>query len=376
MSYSVDRIVPFTTRFVPGGLSTANFGFATLFVPESEAPAGFAPDTYRDYTSSSAVADDGFVTTSESYKAADKWLGADPRTRQLRIYVKATADASYVDTYTKARAKFWWFITLNTIDLFDDAADTLLAWGWNNSNETWFAYTESNAAALIIGDATTVSSQVDALGYRFGHSTYDPTDRYASFPILNWFATVNYSVEASTITGEYKTIGNTAPQDLTPTEQNALIEKNIGFISDVDLQGQKLKNRYINSKTHSANDEYIDDVFNSSALINAIKVSITNVTSNAPTKLPQTPAGQQAEITATQQVLTQYLENRYLGPRNYIKPETGLNTYTIGYEILTRPEDILDISDGDRTERKSAPMVIRIFRAGAIHKVPVDLTIY
>ena len=57
-------------------------------------------------------------------------------------------------------------------------------------------------------------------------------------------------------------------------------------------------------------------------------------------------------------------------------PDDGLEKYTVGYEILTKPEDILDLSDADRDARKSAAIRIRIFRAGAIHSVPVDISVY
>ena len=74
--------------------------------------------------------------------------------------------------------------------------------------------------------------------------------------------------------------------------------------------------------------------------------------------------------------LAQYITNNYLGPRNYTDPDDGLEKYTVGYEILTKPEDILDLSDADRDARKSAAIRIRIFRAGAIHQVPVDVDVY
>ena len=149
MSYSVNNIIQVTTRFSPAALSFANFGFAVLFITETEGvAAGLAVNEYRDYTNTSDILTDGFSSSDEAYIAADKWLGATPNVRQLRIYVKPDSDASYVDTYARARDSFWWFITLNTIDLFDDETDTIAAWTWCNSNEAWFAHTESSTAAV------------------------------------------------------------------------------------------------------------------------------------------------------------------------------------------------------------------------------------
>ena len=70
------------------------------------------------------------------------------------------------------------------------------------------------------------------------------------------------------------------------------------------------------------------------------------------------------------------MNNGYLGPRNYIDPDDGVLKFTEGYEILTQPTDILNLTDPDRAARKSAPLKIRIFRKGAIHQVPVDINVY
>lgn len=379
MSYSVNEIIQVSTKFAPGALGFANFGFAVLFITEVEGvAAGLVKDEYRDYTNTADILTDGFTSVDETYKAADKWLGATPNVRQLRIYVKPTLDASYVDTYARARDSFWWYITLNTIDLYDTPADTILAAAWCNTNEAYFANCAFDVNTIVPGDMTTISYDLTQLGYRRVHSTYNPTDRYAAFPILAWFAKVNYSVDKSTITGEYKTVTNSASVDLTNTAQNALqdVQVKTGFISDVDLQGQTVKNRYINSITHSANFEFIDDVFNADAFINAIKVDTFNVVANQTTKLGQTIAGQQAIISAATGTCERYIDNGYLGERNYLNPDTGLEDFTLGYEILTVAEDILDLSPSERTERYSAPLRIRLFRAGAIHKAIIDLTIF
>ena len=379
MTYSVDNVVNVTTRMIPGGLNIANFGFACLFAPETEAPAGFLPDTYRDYTSSSGLLDDSFLSNSETYLAAEKWLGSSPSTRQLRVYIVATADSSvsYVNALNKALDQFWWFITLATIDLYDDEADVLAVAAWANSAEIYFPSPTAKAETIIPGDQTSTPYKLTEFGYRYCHSTYHPTDRYAAFPILAWFAAVNYEGRSSTITGEYKVIANVAPVDLTQTAYNALEDNAVkcGFITDIELQGASVSNRYINSISHSGFMERIDDVFNTASFVNAIKVNVFNLIANSP-KIAQTVAGQTAVISTAEATCEQYIQNGFLGERTYVNPDSGLEEYTRGYEILTQPEDILTISDADRTQRKSAPLTIRIFRAGAIEQVFVDLTIY
>ena len=372
MTYSVDNIVSVTTKFIPGGLNVANFGFAVLFGPESESPAGFIPDTYRDYTAASELLDDGYLSTDETYLAAEKWLGSTPSTRQLRVYVKPDTDASYADTMARALSDFWWFITLATTDLYDSESDMLAVAAWANSNEIYFP---SPVDDTLVG---TLPAQLTSAGYRYCHSTYHPDDRYSAFPILAWFATVNYSSNRSTITGEYKTIANVTPVSADTTGYESLLDPagKCGFVTDIDLQGSTVNNRYINAITHSAYGEYIDNVFDTAAFVNAVKVAVFNLIANQATKVAQTVAGQAAVITTAEAVCEQYIQNGFLGERTYVNPDTGNEEYTRGYTILTQPEDILDLTEGERTDRLSAPLVIRIFRAGAIHQVFVDLTIY
>ena len=377
MTYNIDNIVSITTTFIPGGLNVANFGYAVLFAPESEAPGGFVADTFRDYTASSQLIDDGYTSSDQTYLAAEKWLGSAPSTRQLRVHIKPAADTSYVDTMARARESYWWFITLATTDLYDTSADVLAVAAWANSVEAYFPSPTIEVAALSPGDQTSLPYQLTEQGYRYCHSTYHTDDRYAAFPILAWFAAVNYSGRNTTITGEYKVIGNVTPVSLTETEYNALEHDDVkcGFITDIELQGSSVSNRYINSMTHSALKERIDDVFNTASFVNAQKVAIFNLIANQP-KVSQTVSGQSAGISTAEKVCEDYIQNGFLGERNYVNPDTGLDTYTRGYEILTKPEDILDLTDSERSDRLSAPLTIRIFRAGAIEQVFVDLTIY
>jgi hypothetical protein len=144
----------------------------------------------------------------------------------------------------------------------------------------------------------------------------------------------------------------------------------------VDLQGSVDNGRVINSFSHSTFGEFMDDVINLAAFVNALKVSLYNAIANQTTKLGQDPVGQSVLIGAAKSIGEQYINNDYLGPRNYLDPDDGIVKFTVGYEILTQPEDILDLSDPDRAARKSAPLRIRIFRKGAIHTVDVDVDVF
>ncbi|MNE86410.1 hypothetical protein D3C80_1835070 [compost metagenome] len=104
-------------------------------------------------------------------------------------------------------------------------------------------------------------------------------------------------------------------------------------------------------------------------------MNLYNALANFPTKLAQTPEDQQVLIDAAAQNGQRFIDNGYLGARQYTSPETGEQILSDGYEILTKAEDILGLTDAERAERLAAPIIMRLFRAGAIHAVDVTVNV-
>lgn len=380
MSYNIDNIVPTNVRVFPQGLGLANFSSACGFAPESELPSGFAVDTRRDYTDLPALSVD-FASTTETYKMAQYWLAGTPRMNSLTIWGTADADATWADTLNKARNEFWWFNSFFTAPVYAVKADAEAIAEWCNDNRSWFQNCQTGANATAIRTPATtddIASLLTASGYRFAGTLAHATDPYAGIKLCVPFAKVNYSAANSTITGEGKILSGVAGEDLTGTEYAAMRQdtKKCQFYTQVENKGSTDAGRVINTWSHSSYGEYMDDVINLEAFINAAEVLLYNTVFNQPTKLGQDPIGQAVLIGAAKEFCEQYITNGYLGPRNYIDPDDGLEKYTVGYEILTQPEDILNITDPDRDARKSAPLRIRIFRKGAIHSAPVDISVY
>lgn len=380
MSYNIDNIVPINVRISPQGLGFANFGSACGFAPESELPAGFLVDTRRVYTTLVDLSVD-FASTTETYKMAQYWLSGTPRMASLTIWGTADADATWADTLNKARNEFWWFFSFFTAPVYAVKADAEAIAEWCNDNESWFQNCQTGANATAIRTPATVddiASELTTSGYRYAGTLAHATDPYAGIKLCVPFAKVNYSATNSTITGEGKVLSGVAGEDLTGTEYAAMRQdtKKCQFYTQVENKGSTDAGRVINTWSHSSFGEYMDDVINLSAFTNAAGVLLYNAVFNQPTKLGQDPVGQAVLIGTAKEFCEQYINNGYLGPRNYIDPDDGLEKYTVGYEILTQPEDILNLTDPDRDARKSAPLRIRIFRKGAIHSIPVDIDVY
>lgn len=378
MSYPVDNIIPVTVRISPTGLGTANFASAVLFAVAAERPEDFLEDTYRSYSSMKALAVD-FEPTSFTYKAAARWLSGIPATRQLVVWGTKAADTQTV-ALNKARNKLWWFFTFWTSDVLAVPASVKLIAAWCEENESFFCNTQTGAEAAKIRvptDATCIATELTALGYRMTATIAHGSDGDAGLALMKHFAAVNYSGVRTAITGEYKKSPGVVAEDVDDTASAAMLldTKRAAFYTIIDNQGSKDMGRWINTKTHSAYGEFIDDVINLSAFTNAIKVALYNMTANQVDKLGQDPVGQAMLIGACRTAGVQYIGNGYLGPRNYIDPDDGITKYTSGFEILTQPEEILDLNDADRDARKSAPLRIRLFKKGAIHIVEVTLDV-
>ena len=380
MSYPAGDIIQINTRISPAGLGTANFASAMLFAPETELPVGFLKDTYRSYSDMKALTVD-FATTTETYKSAQRWLGGIPATRRIMVWGTPTADANPDVTLNKARNVTWWYWTMLVAPVLAIAAKVTNAAQWCETNGSMLINNQTGAAATAIRDpmlTSDIASALTTLGLRHVFTACHATEANAGNALAKHFAAVNYSADRSTITGEFKKSPGVASEDLTATAYDAMSKptKKACFYSVVDLQGSVDNGRWLNTFTHSTYGEYIDDVVNLDAMVNALTVGLYNTLTKQTTKLAQTPVGQAVLIGAARNVCEQYVRNGYLGPRNYIDPDDGIEKYSAGYEILTKPEDILLLSDADRNARKSAPLRIRLFRAGAIHLVQVDVDVY
>lgn len=379
MSYPADRVIQINARISPAGLGFANFASAMLFAAADEAGT-LTLDTYKTYFTIQEVAAD-FAETTETYAAAAKWLGGTPKMRELKIWVTDATDTSWAETLNKARDSVWWYWTIVTADVYAVIADVLAIADWCEQNASMLINNQTGVSATAIrtqATTTDIASQLTALGYRHVYTAAHLTDAYAGTALAKHFAAVNYAGERSTITGEFKKSPGVLAED-TPGSAIAAMEsdlKNATFYTIVELQGSSDVGRWLNTRTHSTYGEFIDDVVNLDAFINTLTVRLYNALANVTTKLEQTPRGQAVLIATARQVGEQYIANGYLGPRNYVDPDTGLDEYTIGFEILTAPEDILDLTPEDRSARLSAPIRMRLFRAGAIHRVIVDLDVY
>jgi hypothetical protein len=372
MAYPAEEIININVLINSAGLGTSNFGAGMVFADfDSSSDAAFVTGTYRDYGTAAQVAVD-FNIASDPYAAALAWFSAVPKPKSLRIYLRIEDDTP-VESLNDAIGKgiwFYWYEFETSIRAVD--ADVLALGAAGDAANKFFAFTTNQLSVRDPAIATDIVSKAFIQGSRRMFIVSHATEPYAGFELAAVFSRVNFNAANSTITGEFKKLPGIDAESLTPTAYSAMKQKGAIFYTVVETGGEKDMGRIINSKTTSTYGEFIDDVFNLDAFVNFERVALYNALVKVPTKLRQTPSGQQVLIDAASQVGEKFISNGYLGERLYEDDETGEEKTSRGYEVLTKAEAILQISDAERAARGSAPISMRLFRAGAIHAV--DLT--
>ena len=390
MSLDVSQIIQVTARISAAGLSQANFGSLMVFADFSEKPtSGVNDGDVNTYTSLSDLAAK-YPDTTEVYKCASVWFATQPNPQKLQVYQMqdqdpngdGTGTISTVTILNEAREKYWWYITAFNKSVYEAAVASstddfkdIVEWGEANSSMIPNCVSgDVLAEVLDSAEESDICSILKALGSRHCFSLASSSP-YAAISLCAHFGSVNYSLQQAAISGEFKKL-STAADNFTATQYATLDDKQAVYYTPVDASGSTDTGRVINSITHSSYGEYIDNIFDLDAFINAIQVALYNALTSQVSKLPQTPAGQQILIGAANQVGENFINNGYLGERKYIDSVDGQEKISAGYEMLTQPEDILDLSSSDRSDRKSAPIKMALYPAGAVHKVQVTLDVY
>lgn len=375
MAYPAENIINIDTRISAAGLGTANFGQGMFFADSDDiTDVAFIAGSYRDYGSAVEVAEDTNVA-SDTYIAASSWFSAIPKPKTLRVY-RRIEDDTPVESLNDAISKgvwFYWFEFGTSIRA--DLTSVLAVGAAGDAAGKFFSFTTNDANVRDPAINTDIVSRAVTQGTRRMFVLSHATAKYAGFELAAVFSRVNFSSDDSTITGDMKKLPNIDAENLNPTAYGAMKSKGAVFYTKVETGGQVDNGRIINSKSTSTYGEFIDSVFNLDAYANSLTVRLFNIVANQPAKLKQTPEGQLELINGANQNGEQFVSNGYLGARNYIDPSDGETKLTRGYETLSKPDDILDLSDEDRAARKSAPIIQRIFQAGAIHTVDVTVDV-
>lgn len=372
MALNINQIVGITVNISPAGLGETNFGSICLFDGSNEVPG------FSTYYSLADVGEDHAVE-GEVYKAAAAWFG-EPGTGELNIFGFEAEDDGITDDSAALIAAiqeaadsnwFYWTFWVNaTIEapVLEDIVNVTDALG-----RFTIVYTKDQLAVSPT-EVIDAGSVLKGAAARRSAAIYSPNEQFQHIRAAAKFAPVDFTGVNTVPTLEFKVI-NAGGDSFTGTEYKTLKDKGYFYNTVIASKGSSVPAALINTRTYSQYGEYIDDVVGTDALVSSLETAVFNALRSQPTKLPYTPAGQQALISAAALCLEQYVRNGFLGERLITDPRTGEQRISRGYEIWTLPTDILRQSDADRAERIAAPLNISVYKAGAIHEVNITLNV-
>ena len=388
MSYPVDNIISLDILLTPAGLAAANFNTAFIFATQDDLADGvtFANDTFKDYASLTEVLED-FAEDSAPALIATRWFANLPSPPQISVYMWDD-DVSTGDSPTQVAAKavdaawrYWLFFPRSVLDNVSDV-ESLADFGDAEGHFVSFVIDDANA--VDPNDDTDLGSTMTArgnrrffVGYRETATiTDDDSQAYANAQTAAAFQKFNPDGDRTAITAEYQVLPGVVGESLNTSSYNSLTDKNIVFWTAVELQGSVDASRTINTKTTSSFGEFIDDVVNLDVLKNRMQVAGYNYIANAGSKRGLTERGYAGLLSALEGVLKQFYNNGVLGRATYTDPATGEEQIAkYGYVIFSSPEDVLDLTASQRTERKYPPVQILAILARAGHTVEITVNV-
>lgn len=386
MAYSVDNIIPIILNLTPSGLGYANFASACVFARQDELRSGvtFDVDTYRDYSTTSELAED-FEETSETYLIASRWFANLPKPLQITVWMWDDVNDSVTEASNKMADEIFRFFHFWDQTVSNTEADVVALADFADANERYHIFGTSDPDTVDPLIDTDIASVLAAKGNRFVSVAYqpassvttDPSQIYAGVQLAAAFYKFRPGGTRTAITGEYQVLPGVIGADLSTSSYNALKDKNVIFFTQIELAGETDNSRVVNSKSMSSFGEFMDDVVNLAVMKNYLQVDGYNYIANAGTKRPLDPVGYAGLLSTLEDTCKVFNQNGVLATGlSYNDPITGNETIApFGYAVLSKPEDVRDLSTAQRRAREYPTTNIVAILARAGHVAEVFVTV-
>lgn len=187
-------------------------------------------EVYREYTSTTALLEDGFLTTDYAYVSAQRIFSQNPQVRS--IVVGKIVDAvgiDYVAEITKLQAanSNWFFLIADAID----DVDKLAIAEYIETQEAVYVLSDNKPATLLAETTTDIFTQIAAksLVHSFGMVTKDVG---VVAPEAGWVGRFASAIIGSN-TWIHKSIATLTAESFSRTEMSVLKSKNAHFYTSV-----------------------------------------------------------------------------------------------------------------------------------------------
>ena len=183
-------------------------------------------EKYREYSSTTAMLDEGFTTEDFAYVAAQRIFSQNPQVASIIVgKIAGTDGVDYVKEITDLQASNndWFFLITDA----EDKEDKLAIANYIETQTAVYVFSDSNASVLTPETKTDVFSELKAKNYMqsFGMFVKD-SDVVA--PEAAWVGRFASAVIGSN-TWIHKALATLVPEALSRTEMSTLKKKNAHF---------------------------------------------------------------------------------------------------------------------------------------------------
>lgn len=265
-------------------------------------------------------------------------------------------------TATKALINFKGSVFIDLV--LDAEVDDIAAWAQANQSIVYNVF--SGSSYLVVDPANPVWAVKLASQSSFRSLYSKSGNRKLAASYMARTHTVNFNAENSAITMNLKTL-NVPAESYTQTEIDAA--KRVGLdlyttIKDVPVV-----------LTSPAND-FVDNVYNLIAYIDAIQTENFNLLKATGTKVPQNTKGVNQLVATNEKATRRFVRAGVFAPGTWSSPDSFGNIDTFNRNIEQFGFYVLagllkDQSQVDRQERKSPVVQIAVKNAGAIHSASI-----
>lgn len=234
-----------------------------------------------------------------------------------------------------------------------------------------YGVTSQEAACLVPSATTDIAYQLAQYRYDKTMVQYSSSSPYAVVSMLGRILTVDYTGNNTTITLAYKGEPGIVAEALNTTQADSLLFKKcnafLAFNNNTAI--------ILNGVCTSGN--FVDTVLGVDWLALTIQTAIYNLLYTAPTKIPQTDAGNQLLLTAAEAVCAQGVVNGLFAPGVWNSAGFGQlkqgDFLPKGYYAYAPKASLQD--PALRAARKSVSFQIAAKLAGAIHNVSMSVVV-
>ncbi len=226
---------------------------------------------------------------------------------------------------------------------------------------------------VIDGSVTNdLGSALQDLGYKRTFTQYSSSSGYAVASIFGRAFTVDFSAQNSTITLKFKQEPGVVAESLTENQAAALNDKNVNVFVNYD------NNTAIVQQGVMANGYFFDEVHGLDWLQNEVQTEVYNELYQSPTKIPQTDAGVNKLVIATQRALNRGVNNGLIAPGvwnsslEFGKLKEG-DVLATGFYVYAPP--VSSQAQSVREQRIAPTLQTAIKLAGAIHFANVAINV-